>query len=315
LIEIIARMRGQAEIHYSRTVSRLTFGVFEFDPDSGELWRKGRPVRLQRQPARMLAALLATPGEVVSRESLQAAIWGSETHVDFDRGLNFCAAQIRTSLRDSSSQPQYVETVPRRGYRFIAPVRSGTAAAGAPAQAPQPTRRRAVSLRSAALSAVLVLLVGAAGWAVYRVVRPAPVSPPAIAVVPFENETGSPVFAQTAKNLSDATVARLASPERLSIVRVIGNASALRFTFVPRDLQSMGRSLDAEFIVLGQVKRDERRVRVVAHLIRVSDQTHVWAATYDRDTFDLPAQSDIAEAIAGEVVARTGARQAPHVTR
>src|SRR5919112_2401419 len=94
------------------------FGTFEFDPESGALRRNGRAVRLQRQPARMLAALVAQPGAIVTREALQQAIWGRDTHVDFDRGLNFCAAQIRTALRDSAASPRFIETVPRLGYRF-----------------------------------------------------------------------------------------------------------------------------------------------------------------------------------------------------
>lgn len=89
-------------------------------------------------------------------------------------------------------------------------------------------------------------------------------------------------------------------------MRVIGNAAALRFTFVPRDLQAMGRSLGAEFIVLGQLKGDGRGLRVVAHLIRVSDQTHVWAATFDRESLNLQEQAAIAEAIAGAVTERAG---------
>lgn len=103
---------------------RVTFGVFEFEPASGELSRGGRVVRLQRQPALMLAALVAQPGDIVTRETLQAAIWGSDTHVDFERGLNFCAAQIRSALGDSAASPRFLETIPRRGYRFIAPVQA-----------------------------------------------------------------------------------------------------------------------------------------------------------------------------------------------
>jgi DNA-binding winged helix-turn-helix (wHTH) protein/TolB-like protein len=290
-------------------VAWLRFGVYEFDSSSGELRRNGRRVRLQRQPARMLAALLANPGEIVSREALCAAIWGSETHVDFEKGLNFCAAQIRTALGDSAAQPRYLETVPRRGYRFIAPVHPLASAAAAPPRAGRQDWSAAPRWVVIAAATGLVL-AAAAGWAFLRSPRTAPEGPPKIAVVPFENETGSNAFSLTAKNLSDATVARLATPERLSRVRVIGNAAALRFTFVPRDLQRMGQSLDAEFIVLGQLKGDGRGVRVVAHLIRVSDQTHVWAATFDRDALDLAAQSDIAEAIARAVVDRADVRPA-----
>lgn len=280
---------------------RVTFGVFEFDPVSGELSRSGRPVRFQRQPALMLAALVAQPGEIVTRETLQAAIWGSETHVDFERGLNFCAAQIRSALGDSAASPRFVETVPRKGYRFIPPVQTIPAPDAAPVVLParSPGLRARVFL---AFVAAAVLIAAAVGWTMRGD------EAPRIAVVPFDNETGSGEFDRGAKNLSDATVARLATPDRVPRLRVIGNAAALRFTFVPRDLQAMGTSLGARYIVLGQVKRDDRRLRIVAHLIRVADQTHVWAKTYDRDLLDLAAQSEIAEAIAAAVVAHVTAR-------
>jgi TolB-like protein len=152
-----------------------------------------------------------------------------------------------------------------------------------------------------AFATVVVLIAAAIGWTMRGD------DAPRIAVVPFDNETGSPDFDRAAKNLSDATVARLATPERVPRLRVIGNAAALRFTFVPRDLQAMGESLRARYILLGQVKRDDRRVRIVAHLIRVSDQTHLWAKTYDRDVLDLPAQSEIAEAVAVAIMEHVAA--------
>jgi TolB-like protein/DNA-binding winged helix-turn-helix (wHTH) protein len=308
----------------------IRFGVYQFDPDTGDLRRDGRPVRLQPQPARMLAALLAQPGEIVTRESLQHAIWGHDTHVDFERGLNFCAAQIRGALRDSASSPRFIETVPRRGYRFIAPVSQPLVEAGRPIQKelpPDPELPPAMELppeggshktphsrllprswlpplggRLAASAALLAIAIAAA----VLLARGTMASPPRIAVVPFDNETGSPDFDRIAKGVSDATVARLTTPERLPRFGVIGNAAVLRFTFVPRDLKAMGDTLGAEYIVLGQVKRDERGFRIVAHLIRVSDQTHVWASTFDRGALDLAEQSAIAEAIAQAVTDHVG---------
>jgi DNA-binding winged helix-turn-helix (wHTH) protein/TolB-like protein len=283
----------------------IHFGVFEFDPSSGELRREGRAVRLQPQPARMLAALLARPGEIVSREALQEAIWGRDTHVDFERGLNFCAAQIRTALRDSASSPRFIETIPRRGYRFIAPVHPNVESPRNRApEEPLPTGSRYKRIIWAT-AALLSIAIAAAAWmARDRTITSAPL--PRIAVVPFDNETGSPDFDRIAKGVSDATVVRLTTPPRLPRFGVIGNAAALRFTFVPRDLQAMGQSLGAEYIVLGQVKRDERGFRVVAHLIRVSDQTHVWARAFDRAALGLEEQAAIAEAIAQAVSDRVG---------
>ena len=106
-------------------MTRARFGVFEFSPESGELLRDGVPVRLQPQPAKVLALLVARPGVLVTRDELQHEVWGSGTHVDFERGLNFCVAQIRTALGDSAESPRFLETIPKQGYRFIAPITPG----------------------------------------------------------------------------------------------------------------------------------------------------------------------------------------------
>src|SRR5262245_58773806 len=103
-------------------MSRFRFGVFEFNAETGELFRDGIAVKLQSQPARVLGLLVAQAGEVVTRDTLRQAVWGSETFVDFDRGLNFCIAQIRSALGDSAESPRFVRTAPKQGYKFIAPV-------------------------------------------------------------------------------------------------------------------------------------------------------------------------------------------------
>ena len=121
--------------------------------------------------------------------------------------------------------------------------------------------------------------------------------------MPFNNETGSPALDRVAKGVSDATVARLAASDRL---KVIGNASNLTFSFKPRDMKAIGDSLGAQYLVLGQMKQDARQMRIVAHLIRVADQTHVWAKTYDSATLDLPQQDLIAAEIAIAVIQRIG---------
>src|SRR5687767_6613028 len=122
-------------------MARLRFGPFEFDADTRELSRDGATVRLQSQPAQVLAALLARPGEVVTRASLQEALWGVETHVDFDNSLNFCMSQLRTALGDSAEAPVYVKTVPKRGYQFIAPIAEVAKVEAARVERPQRHRR------------------------------------------------------------------------------------------------------------------------------------------------------------------------------
>src|SRR5215211_6281252 len=100
----------------------VRFGVFEFAADNRELRKNGRVVALEPQPAKALGLLLSKGGEIVSREELRDAVWGKDTHVDFDRGLAYCISQIRTALGDSADNPRFLQTVPKRGFKFIAPV-------------------------------------------------------------------------------------------------------------------------------------------------------------------------------------------------
>ena len=128
-----------------------------------------------------------------------------------------------------------------------------------------------------------------------------------VAVVPFDNETGADSYTDLAQGIADATVARLAAPERIDRLAVIGNAAALRRPRAFRDLKQIGEAVNAEYVVLAQVKRDDSRVRLIAHLIRVQDEAHVWAQTYDRPAFTLDVQAEIAEAIASAVAGRLAA--------
>jgi DNA-binding winged helix-turn-helix (wHTH) protein/TolB-like protein len=295
--------------------ARVTFGLFEFDPSSGVLTREGRTIRLQPQPARVLAILVSQPGTIVSRDDLRRQIWSDGTFVDFERGLNFCVAQIRNALGDAADSPRFIETVPKRGYRFIAPVREQDEpiVAVAPAPLTPPTvlepRRRHKSWVPVAAFAVLIAITSllvvntwrAAG--VDRRVR--------IAVVPFDNETGMDDFDLIARSVADATVARLATPERMPRISVIGNAAELYQPRAFRDLRRIGFALNAEYIVLAQMKRDASGVRLIAHLIRVADQSHLWANTYDRSAFTLAVQEEIAESIASAVHDRLVRRSSP----
>jgi DNA-binding winged helix-turn-helix (wHTH) protein/TolB-like protein len=283
--------------------AKIVFAAFEFDTATGELWRDGRRVRLQRQPSRLLELLTGRPGEVVTREEIRRALWGEDTHVDFERSLNFCVAKLRSALRDNAASPRFIETLPTRGYRFIAPVSraaEGTARAATEhterADMPQHRRRFLWVVAAVASTVVVAAVVG------FRIWGPTSKAPK-IVVVPFHNETGSSELDPLAKGVSDATVARLATPERLAHLLVIGNASDLRFSFKPANMKAMGESLGAQYLLLGQMKKDDRRLRIVAHLIRVSDQTHLWAKTYDSDILDLTQQASIAEEIAKAVSA------------
>jgi TolB-like protein len=132
-------------------------------------------------------------------------------------------------------------------------------------------------------------------------------APVRVAVVPFDNETGQEPFDDLARGIADATVARLAAPGRVERLDVIGNSAALRRPRSFRDLKAIGQEVNAEYVVLAQVRRDDTRVRLIAHLIRVSDEAHVWAQTFDRPAFTLEVQAEIAEAIAASVAGKLAA--------
>jgi len=286
---------------------RVRFGIFEFDAITLELHRNGTPVNLQAQPAKVLAVLLEHNGGVVTRETLQSAVWKTDTHVDFDRGLNFCIAQIRTALGDSAESPRFLRTLPKRGYQFIAPIEKLQAPGPAsdPAQAPAlppslPPRRR-VSWSVVAICGILLAFV--AGYAAYRsnslhfFTAPSPVK---IAVALFDNETGSSELDSFVNGLTDQVVAQL-TMSGLDRYLVIGNASVLRVPRERRDLNTIASTLAASYIVLGQLQQSGDRVRVLAHLIRMPDQTHVWVTRMDRSLEDpLELQSDLARRIADE---------------
>jgi TolB-like protein/DNA-binding winged helix-turn-helix (wHTH) protein len=274
------------------SVTRVRFGQFEFDSTTGELTRGGTPVRLQPQPARVLALLVERSGAIVTRDEIRHHVWGEETFVDFERGLNFCIAQIRSALGDTADSPRYVETIPKRGYRFIAPVTGGGAGSKTGSV---PTGPHVTSARFAAVGAMLAVAAAAALFVVWQWTTRAST---AVAVVPFDNQTGSAEYDRIAEGLADATVAGLAKWPRLAVV---GNAAILRRARGFRDIKAIGAELGVEYVVLGQVQRDGERVRVVGHLVRTSDERHLWANRFDRPALTLAVQAEIADAITREV--------------
>lgn len=281
------------------------FGPFEFDPEIGELRRNGFRVPLEPQPTKALALLLSRAGSTVTRDELQRHVWGPETHVDFERGLAYCIAQVRAALGDSAESARYVRTLPRRGFAFFAPVQRGGPRSAAQA-AGNPLPLTAGSWRTRALAvAVPLLVVGVAalGLTLWRGTPAPQASQPKIrlAIAAFDNETGETALDPVSRGLSDAVVARLAQlpPDRLG---VIGNAAILQRARTFRDVKTIGRELSADYVVLGQLQRIGEQTRVIVHLIRTNDETHLWANRFDREAPDwFTLQSEIAEAVAGAV--------------
>lgn len=276
---------------------RFRFGLFEFDTAGGELRREGTLVRLQSQPAQVLSCLVERNGEVVSRESLREAVWGNGTFVDFERSLNFCIAQIRSALNDDSTSPRYIRTIPKRGYQFIAPVERIS-------EAPEPrvadSRRSRFSKKTIAGPCALILLFIAfyAGFRL-RVLR-MPKRVPIIAVARFDNETGDANMVRFSDGVTDDVVEQLAIQSRQHY-SVIGNARILRLPRDQRDLQAIAGSLHAQYVVLGQVQGNASHTRILAHLIRLPDQTHLWVDRMDSPSAEsLDVQLEAARKIAGD---------------
>jgi DNA-binding winged helix-turn-helix (wHTH) protein/TolB-like protein len=283
--------------------ARFRFGLFQFDSATGELRRENAPIRLQSQPAQVLGCLLAHAGHVISRRELCEAVWGSETFVDFERGLNFCIAQVRSALGDDSNTPRFVRTIPRRGYQFIAPVEQiapleQIADPPEPPAPPLSAARRSPAKAIVLLSAACLLLAVAVGTALWLRSTKQIAQIPIVAIVRFDNETGDPAATRFSDALTDDVVERLVAQSQ-GRYSVIGNARILRLPREQRDLASISSSLRAGYVVLGQVQRSGSRTRILAHLIRMPDQTHLWVARMD----GLPGETADVETSAAQTIA------------
>ena len=309
---------------------RIKTGLYEIDLSEGQISRQGRPVPLQEQPFRLLAMLLDRPGELVSREEIQARLWPADTYVSFDEGLNTAVRKLRVVFQDSADNPRFIQTVPRRGYRFIAPVTEVAelpAATGkeampvasddglsVPASAEtaarpkhhdsvRPTRRKASKLLLVAGLVCLAILAAVLYLARIRPPRAVRNSARSMLVIlPFQNLSGDPAQEYFSDGLTEETIADLGqlSPTHLG---VIARTSSMAYKHTDKTIGEIGRELNADYVLEGSVRRENERVRITAQLIRVSDQTHLWAQSYDArslgDVIDL--QNAIGRAIADQV--------------
>ncbi len=256
--------------------------------------------------------LLERPGQLVTREELRLRLWPADTFVDFDHGLNNAINRLREALGDSADSPRFIETLPRRGYRFIAPVEgtvgvaAGEIAGAEVVEAPKlaPTRRfrmASLALPAAALVVLLAVLMGwnVGGWRDRLLVRVNPPHIESLAVLPLENVSGDPAQDYLADGMTDALTTDLAQIKKL---RVISRTSAMRYKKVSKPLPEIARELSVDAVVEGTVMRSGNRVRVSAQLIHAPTDRHLWAASYERDLGDiLMMQADVARAIATEI--------------
>jgi DNA-binding winged helix-turn-helix (wHTH) protein/TolB-like protein len=279
------------------------FGVFAFDDRRAVLTRSDRPVALEPQPARALALLLSRAGGLVTREELRAHLWGGDTHVDFDRGLAYCVGQLRTALGDSADSPRYIQTFPRRGFTFIAPLAAedrdrspfavrrssfNTADAVAATTNGEPRTTNVANGRSGfgalllASVAVFLIVAGGGWWAVSRTRGP---ERPIVAVAVFDNETGDASRERAVATIADAVVERLTAlgPSRIG---VNGNSKVLRNPRADRDPRTVARETHASFLVAGHLQTRNGRLSLLMHIIRLDDGTHVWVERISRPPED-----------------------------
>jgi len=288
----------------------LRFDSFELDVRSGELRKNGVKLRLQGQPLQVLEILLKSAGDLVPREDLRAQIWSADTFVDFDHGLHNAIARLREVLGDSAEAPRFIETLPRRGYRFIRPVtcRNGVEHQSVPlsTRSEQPSEapvdpRLTKSRRHLAATMLGLLVLGSAFWLAHSGAHPASVAPrlDSIAVLPLENLSGDPSEEFFADGMTDQLITDLA---KVGSLRVISRTSVMRYKGSRKSLPEIARELNVDAIVEGSVIRSGQRVRVTAQLIQAPADQHLWAETYNRDLGDiLKLQGEVADTIAGQV--------------
>jgi TolB-like protein/DNA-binding winged helix-turn-helix (wHTH) protein/Flp pilus assembly protein TadD len=290
----------------------LRFDSFELDIRAAELRKAGVRLRLQGQPIQVLATLLNSAGELVTREELRAQVWPAETFVDFDHSLHNAIARLREALGDSAGTPRYIETLPRRGYRFIGTVErvgaeeppSLSPTQPSPsAEAPvDPVRSKARALLIAAV--LTIVAIAAILVLIPTLSRRAAATPSvhSIAVLPLANFSGDPNQEYFADGMTDELITDLA---KIGGVRVISRTSVMRYKGTSKGLPEIARELNVDGIIEGSVTRSGQRVRITAQLLYGPTDKHLWAETYDRDLGDvLSLQSDVAQAIAQRVRAQ-----------
>jgi TolB-like protein/DNA-binding winged helix-turn-helix (wHTH) protein/Flp pilus assembly protein TadD len=291
------------------TPVRFRFGVFEVDLRAGELRKHGARLRLQAQPFQVLAMLLERPGEIVTRDELRHRLWTADTFVDFDHGLNKAVNRIRDALGDSATSPRFVETVARRGYRFIADAAVVEVAEepGAPVvPAPSPRRWRSWS-PSMFIGLALALASAAIMVRALQSRATRPVTIRSLAVLPLENLSGDNSQEYFADGMTDELIATLG---QIRALRVISRTSVMPYKRARRSLPQIARELDVDAVVEGTVLRSGDQVRITAQLIEARDDKHLWSRSYDGDLHDtLTLQNKVAESIAEQIRIKLDTRE------
>ena len=306
--------------------SVICFGQFELDAANGELRKAGVSLKMHPQPFQVLQLLAGRPKEIVTREEIRSSLWGGNTFVDFERGINSCVNQIRAVLADDPEKPRYIETLPRRGYRFIGTVHNGNGAAvvapkEAAASAAQSrmtvpaTRRKGfvwgLGLGLAAIVA-LALVLGLNTGGIRNRLSGNSVAPriQSLAVLPLQNLSADPAQEYFSDGMTDALVTDLA---QLGAVKVISRTSSMQYKQTNKSLPEIARELNVDGIVEGTVLRSGDRVRITAQLVYGPSDKHIWANSYERELRDtLQLQAEVAHDITQRISANVASMAPQH---
>jgi len=274
------------------------FGPFEADVEAGALLRDGARVSLQEQPFQVLAALLERPGELVWREDLRQQVWPEDTFVEFDHALNTAVKKIRIALGDCANSPEYVETIPKRGYRFLVPVEVIENSASKTLE--PATVSTGVWVRRNLVTFVLLTIVLLSGGVLamrWWAARSATHRRAVLAVLPLEDWSDDSSHGLLCEGITQELITQSgeADPTRLAVVP---RAASAPYRHTAKTVAEVAHELRADYLMEGNVRDDGERVRVTVELIRARDEVRIWGGDFDRETGDsLALESDIAEAI------------------
>jgi TolB-like protein/DNA-binding winged helix-turn-helix (wHTH) protein/Flp pilus assembly protein TadD len=280
----------------------VRFGLFELDVRAGELRKRGVRVPLQGLPVQLLIVMLENPGQVVTRDELRARLWPADTFVDFDHSLHNAVARLREALGEDANNPRFIETLPRRGYRFIAPVDSPVMPQTVTSNvAPRGRFWRAFAPAILALVAVPAVLVGfnVGGVRSRLFGKPPSAHIDSIAVLPLKNLSDDREQDYFADGMTEALITDLG---KVGALRVISRTSVMRYKDTKKPLPEIARELQVDALVEGTVERSGDRLRITANLVQASPERHLWAESYERDLRDVIAlQNDVARTITQQI--------------
>jgi len=256
---------------------RVRFGTFEVNLATGELRKQGTRIKLHEKPFQLLLALIEHPGEVVTRKELQERLWPQDTFVEFENGLNNAISRLREALGDIAETPRFIETLPRRGYRFLPDVSQLLPSS------------RAASFRPRLIAFGIALGVSLAIGVVFRLAPNRKQAIRSLAVLPFRNLGTGTADDYLAGGMTDAVTTELA---KLGVSKVISETSVAQFKDTKKSVPDIARTLGVDAIVEGAVLREGNQVRITVQLIGGDTDRHLWAESYQRQMTDILALQD-----------------------